>query len=76
MLKVRCTCLIFFFFFQYENCLKKFFKYNNTDVMMYLARAYYRAGKLKECKQTLLKVSEKQTKKNSEVLILLPGVLF
>lgn len=31
--------------------------------MMYLARAYYRAGKLKECKQTLLKVSEKQTKK-------------
>ncbi|CAM1324980.1 CTR9 (predicted), partial [Pycnogonum litorale] len=39
----------------YENCLKKFFKYHNVDVLMYLARAYYKAGKLKECKNTLLK---------------------
>ncbi|CAH1786982.1 unnamed protein product [Owenia fusiformis] len=39
----------------YENCLKKFFKFHNTEVMMYLARAYYKCGKLKECKQTLMK---------------------
>lgn len=39
----------------YENCLKKFFKHNNVEVMQYLARAYFRAGKLKEAKMTLLK---------------------
>lgn len=42
--------------FQYENCLKKFFKYHNTEVMVYLARAYYKCGKLRECKNILLKV--------------------
>lgn len=41
--------------FQYENCMKKFFKHHNTDVLMYLARAYFKCGKLRECKQTLLK---------------------
>ena len=41
---------------QYENCLKKFFKHHNVEVLTYLARAYYKCGKLKECKQTLLKV--------------------
>lgn len=39
----------------YENCLKKFFRHNNVEVMQYLARAYFRAGKLKEAKMTLLK---------------------
>lgn len=39
----------------YENCLKKFFKHHNVEVMQYLARAYLRAGKLKEAKMTLLK---------------------
>lgn len=39
----------------YENCLKKFYRHNNVEVMQYLARAYYRAGKLKEAKTTLLK---------------------
>lgn len=39
----------------YENCLKKFFKHNNVEVMQYLARAYFRAGKLKEAKSVLLK---------------------
>lgn len=39
----------------YENCLKKFYKHNNVEVMQYLARAYFRAGKLKEAKMTLLK---------------------
>uniref|UniRef100_A0A336K1N5 CSON010701 protein n=1 Tax=Culicoides sonorensis TaxID=179676 RepID=A0A336K1N5_CULSO len=39
----------------YENCLKKFFKHNNVEIMLYLARAYFRAGKLKEAKLILLK---------------------
>merc|ERR1719203_1708860 len=39
----------------YENCLKKFFKFPQVEVLQYLARAYYRAGKLKEAKMTLLK---------------------
>ncbi|KAF7272141.1 hypothetical protein GWI33_015055 [Rhynchophorus ferrugineus] len=39
----------------YENCLRKFFKYNNVEVLQYLARAYYKAGKLKEAKMVLLK---------------------
>jgi len=40
---------------QYENCMKKFFKHHNTEVLMYVARAYYKCSKLRECKQTLLK---------------------
>ena len=47
---VFCVCL------QYENCLRKFFKHHNVEVLLYLARAYFKAGKLKECKQILLKV--------------------
>merc|ERR1719273_2053754 len=39
----------------YENCLKKFFKHPNVEVLQYLARAYYKAGKLKDAKMTLLK---------------------
>jgi RNA polymerase-associated protein CTR9 len=39
----------------YENCLKKFFKFHNVEVLLYLARAYARCGKLKEAKVTLLK---------------------
>ncbi|GAB6031101.1 protein required for normal CLN1 and CLN2 G1 cyclin expression [Chamberlinius hualienensis] len=39
----------------YENCMKKFFKYHNVEVLMYLARAYFKCGKLRECKITLLK---------------------
>lgn len=34
----------------YENCLNKFFKYDNVEILVYLARAFYRAGKLHECK--------------------------
>lgn len=41
--------------FQYENCMKKFFKHHNTEVLMYLAAAYYKYGKMRECKMTLLK---------------------
>jgi len=40
----------------YENCLRKFFKHHNVEVLLYLARAYFKAGKMKECKQVLLKV--------------------
>nr|XP_046202038.1 RNA polymerase-associated protein CTR9 homolog [Oncorhynchus gorbuscha] len=39
----------------YENCLKKFYKHQNTEVVLYLARALFKCGKLQECKQTLLK---------------------
>ncbi|XP_071551015.1 RNA polymerase-associated protein CTR9 homolog [Panulirus ornatus] len=39
----------------YENCQKKFFKYPNVEVLGYLARAYFKAAKLKEAKYTLLK---------------------
>jgi len=39
----------------YENCLKKFFKSYSVEVMFYLARAYYKAGRLEDCKHLLLK---------------------
>ncbi|KAI1309430.1 RNA polymerase-associated protein CTR9 -like protein [Halotydeus destructor] len=39
----------------YENCLKKFYKNNNIEILQYLARAYFRGGKLRECKNVLLK---------------------
>ena len=41
---------------QYENCLKKFYKHQNTEVLLYLARALFKCGKLQDCKQMLLKV--------------------
>ena len=42
--------------FQYENCLKKFQNFHNTEILLYLARAYYKTGRLNDCKRTLLKV--------------------
>merc|ERR1740129_1263970 len=39
----------------YENCLKKFYKYHHVEVLQYLARAYFKAGKLKDAKMTLLR---------------------
>lgn len=39
----------------YENCLRKFYKYHHVEVLQYLARAYFKAGKLKDAKMTLLK---------------------
>lgn len=39
----------------YENCMKKFYKHHNVEVMQYLARAYLRANRLKEAKMVLLK---------------------
>lgn len=42
---------------QYENCIKKFSRQNNTELLQYLARAHFKAGQLKECKTMLLKVT-------------------
>ncbi|XP_044738203.1 RNA polymerase-associated protein CTR9 homolog isoform X2 [Chrysoperla carnea] len=39
----------------YENCLRKFYKYSHVEVLQYLARAYFKAGKLKDAKMVLLK---------------------
>ncbi|XP_050574045.1 RNA polymerase-associated protein CTR9 homolog isoform X12 [Bombus affinis] len=39
----------------YVNCLRKFYKYHDVEVLQYLGRAYFKAGKLKEAKLTLLK---------------------
>jgi len=39
----------------YENCLKKFFQHYNVEVLLYMARAYAKDGKLKEAKLTLLR---------------------
>ncbi|XP_060857388.1 RNA polymerase-associated protein CTR9 homolog [Metopolophium dirhodum] len=39
----------------YENCIKKFFKHDNVEVLQYLGQAYFRAGKLKEAKAVFLK---------------------
>lgn len=35
--------------------MRKFFKHHNVEVLLYLARAYFKAAKMKECKQVLLK---------------------
>jgi RNA polymerase-associated protein CTR9 len=42
---------------QYENCPRKFYMHHHVKVLQYLAQAYFKAGKLKEAKMTLLKVS-------------------
>ena len=40
---------------QYENCLRKFFNFHSTEILLYLARAYFKCGRLNDCRQTLLK---------------------
>ncbi|XP_046852275.1 RNA polymerase-associated protein CTR9 homolog isoform X2 [Xenia sp. Carnegie-2017] len=39
----------------YENCLKKFYRHHNVEVLSYLARAYYLSGKLHQCRHVLIK---------------------
>ena len=39
----------------YENCIKKFFKYSNIEILLYWARALYKANRLQECKLILIK---------------------
>jgi len=53
----RLGCSVSLFCSQYENALRKFFKFHNVEVMQYLARACFKAGKLREAKTILLKVS-------------------
>ena len=36
--------------------MKEFYKYHSVEVLQYLGRAYYRAGKYKEAKTIFLKV--------------------
>jgi RNA polymerase-associated protein CTR9 len=40
----------------YENCMKKFNRQNDVQLLLYLARALFRDRKLVECKNVLLKV--------------------
>lgn len=47
----------------YDNCMKKFGRFNHIPLLQYLARAYYRAGKLIECKQVLEKVRPRWNEK-------------
>ncbi len=35
--------------------MKKFYFNKDVNIMLYLSRAYYEAGKMKECKETLQK---------------------
>lgn len=39
----------------YENCLKKFYNNSNTEILLYIARALYKANKLLDCKKVLLR---------------------
>jgi RNA polymerase-associated protein CTR9 len=39
----------------YENCLKKFFNNSNTEILLYIARALFKANKMLECKKVLLR---------------------
>ncbi len=39
----------------YENCIRKFFRHPHVEILQYLARAHFRAGKLREAKLSLLK---------------------
>ncbi|OAF71724.1 RNA polymerase-associated protein CTR9 [Intoshia linei] len=39
----------------YENCLAKFYKYPNIEILMYLARSYMRLNRLKDCLTVLKK---------------------
>ena len=39
----------------YENCIRKFFRHPNVEILQYLARAHFRAGKLREAKLSLIR---------------------
>ncbi|CAG2169845.1 unnamed protein product, partial [Oppiella nova] len=39
----------------YENCLRRFYSHTNTDILLYMSRAYFKWGKLRQCKSVLLK---------------------
>ncbi|XP_078483653.1 RNA polymerase-associated protein CTR9 homolog isoform X2 [Ciona intestinalis] len=39
----------------YENCARKFKRRQDPELLLYLARAYFKCGKYQECKKTLLR---------------------
>ncbi|PAA71304.1 hypothetical protein BOX15_Mlig004403g1, partial [Macrostomum lignano] len=39
----------------YENCMKKFHRHNNLELLQYLARAYFKSGQLRQCRTVLLR---------------------
>uniref|UniRef100_H2YEL2 Uncharacterized protein n=1 Tax=Ciona savignyi TaxID=51511 RepID=H2YEL2_CIOSA len=39
----------------YENCARKFRKRHDPELLLYLARAYFKCGKYQDCKKTLLR---------------------
>ncbi|VIO92177.1 TPR Domain containing protein [Brugia malayi] len=39
----------------YDNCIKKFNRHNDVSLLLYLARAHYKAGKFSECRHILEK---------------------
>lgn len=40
----------------YENCHRRFYPHSNAEILLYIARAYYKWGKLNQCKNVLLKI--------------------
>ncbi|KAJ6219345.1 hypothetical protein RDWZM_005157 [Blomia tropicalis] len=40
----------------YENCHRRFFQCTNVDILLYIVRAYYKWGKMRQCKNILLKI--------------------
>lgn len=40
----------------YENCHKRFFTHSNPEIMLYITRAHYKWGKMRQCKNILLKI--------------------
>jgi len=49
---------------QYENCLQKFYDFHNTEILLYLARAYFKCNRLDDCRVTLLKVRGRGQERN------------
>lgn len=43
----------------YENCARKFKRRRDPEVLLYMARAHFKCGKLQECLKTLLRVSDR-----------------
>lgn len=50
----------------YDNCMKKFNRQNDVALLLYLARAHYRAGKLHECRHILEKVLSRISSDNAK----------
>lgn len=40
----------------YKNCMAKFARYDDTELLSYIAKAYWKAGKMVECRDCVEKV--------------------